>query len=151
MTICRRHLDLVRHHTNTLFPDLFGTRHDNEPRSWLYSQTDLGSGTRLKNTHPSGTDVFGAAKAEDLVKGECERCTLEGSGGAVIDGPHECQGPGAHQLHQEDPRHQGEAVGKPALHTLRILQQGMDQECLGMGIPVKVGKGGGKKGGGEGG
>ena len=65
------------------------------------------------------------------MEGEGERRPPETGGRAVVDGPHEGQRPGAQQLREDHARHQGQAVGQPALHALGVLQQGPHQEGLG--------------------
>lgn len=61
-------------------------------------------------TYLAWADVFSAAEAEDLVEGKSKSCPTEACCSAVVDGPHERQRPGAHQLHEEDPGYQRQAV-----------------------------------------
>lgn len=82
-------------------------------------------------TYLAWTDVFSAAQAKDFMEGKSKSCATEARGSAVVDGPHECQRPGANQFHEEDPSHQRQAVRQPGLCALGILQQSSNQESLG--------------------
>lgn len=81
-------------------------------------------------THLAWTDVFSAAQAEDLVEGKSKSCSTEACCSAVVDGPHECQRPGAHQLHEEDPGDQRQTVRQAALWALGVFQKSSNQESL---------------------
>ncbi|KAG7253571.1 hypothetical protein CRUP_007748, partial [Coryphaenoides rupestris] len=70
-------------------------------------------------------------KTQDLMEGEGECGAAEPRGRAVVDGPHERQRPGAHQLYEEHAGHQRQAIGRPPLVALGVLQQGAHQQGLG--------------------
>lgn len=81
-------------------------------------------------TYLSWADVFGASQEEDLLECKSKSRAPQACRRAVVDGPHERQGPGAHQFHEEDPDDQGQAVPHRPLGTLAVLQESSNQQRL---------------------
>lgn len=88
------------------------------------------SSLRGDATYLARADVFSVAQAEDLLEGEGKRRRTEACRSAVVDGPHEPQRPGSHQLHQEDPGYETQAAAHAGLRALGVLQQSSNQYGL---------------------